>query len=108
MRLRASPLGGVAPITQLRRRAHPDLKPQVCSGASAGSILAPHHAEPSRVTDALLETLEHSLRGSYRVEREIGGGGMSRVFVAEETALSRRVVVKVLSAELSHELSAER
>ena len=60
------------------------------------------------MTDALLEILEHSLRGSYRVEREIGGGGMARVFVAEETALSRRVVVKVLSAELSHELSAER
>lgn len=60
------------------------------------------------MTDALLEILEHSLRGSYRVEREMGGGGMARVFVAEETALSRRVVVKVLSAELSHELSAER
>lgn len=60
------------------------------------------------MTDALLKILEHSLRGSYRVEREIGGGGMARVFVAEETALSRRVVVKVLSAELSHELSAER
>ena len=60
------------------------------------------------MTDALLEILEHSLRGSYRVEREIGGGGMARVFVAEETALSRRVVVKVLSAELSHEFSAER
>ena len=60
------------------------------------------------MTDALLEILEHSLRGSYRVEREMGGGGMARVFVAEETALSRRVVVKVLSGELSHELSAER
>ena len=60
------------------------------------------------MTDALLEILEHSLRGSYRVERELRGGGMARVFVAEETALSRRVVVKVLSAELSHEFSAER
>ena len=60
------------------------------------------------MTDALLKILEHSLRGSYRVEREIGGGGMARVFVAEEMALSRRVVVKVLSAELAHELSAER
>ena len=60
------------------------------------------------MTDALLEILEHSLSGSYRVEREIGGGGMARVFVAEETALGRRVVVKALSPELSHELSAER
>jgi serine/threonine-protein kinase len=32
----------------------------------------------------------------YRIERELGGGGMSRVFLAEEVALSRRVVIKVL------------
>ena len=60
------------------------------------------------MTDELLEMLHRSLSGSYRVERELGGGGMARVFVAEETALERRVVVKVLSGELSHELSAER
>ena len=34
----------------------------------------------------------------YRVERELGGGGMSRVFLAEEVALSRRVAIKVLEA----------
>jgi serine/threonine-protein kinase len=33
---------------------------------------------------------------------------MSRVFVAEETALGRRVVVKVLAPELTEGLSAER
>jgi serine/threonine protein kinase len=33
---------------------------------------------------------------------------MSRVFVAEETALGRRVVIKVLEPELAHGLSAER
>ena len=60
------------------------------------------------MTDALVELLQHSLSGAYRVERELGGGGMARVFVAEEAALARRVVVKVLSPELSQELSAER
>ena len=34
-----------------------------------------------------------------RVTREFGGGGMSRVFVAEETALGRTVVIKVLPPE---------
>ena len=60
------------------------------------------------MTDALLDILEQSLSGTYRVERELGGGGMARVFLAEESALARRVVVKVLSPELAHELSTER
>lgn len=34
-----------------------------------------------------------------RVEREPGGGGVSRVFVATHSALSREVVVKVISVE---------
>jgi serine/threonine-protein kinase len=34
----------------------------------------------------------------YSIEREIGGGGMSRVFLAHEHALGRRVVIKVLEA----------
>jgi serine/threonine-protein kinase len=42
------------------------------------------------------------------LERELGGGGMSRVFVATETALGRKVVVKVLSDELAGSLIAER
>ncbi|HET8648428.1 MAG TPA: protein kinase [Gemmatimonadales bacterium] len=38
----------------------------------------------------------------------MGGGGMSRVFLAEETALGRRVVVKVLLPELAAGVSVER
>ena len=52
--------------------------------------------------------LQSALGAAYTLERELGGGGMSRVFVAEEAALGRRVVVKVLAPELAHELSAER
>ncbi|MGH7616002.1 MAG: serine/threonine-protein kinase, partial [Gemmatimonadaceae bacterium] len=40
--------------------------------------------------------------------RELGGGGMSRVFVARERLLGRTVVVKVLAAELAGALSVER
>ena len=56
----------------------------------------------------LHDRLASSLTGTYSLERELGGGGMSRVFVAEETALGRKVVVKVLSPELAEGLSAER
>lgn len=56
----------------------------------------------------LRERLQGALRPVYQVERELTGGGMSRVFVAEECALGRRVVVKVLPSELAAGLSIER
>ena len=52
--------------------------------------------------------LEASLGTAYTFERELGGGGMSRVFTAEETRLRRKVVVKVLSPELAAGVSADR
>ncbi|HET6795684.1 MAG TPA: protein kinase [Gemmatimonadales bacterium] len=52
--------------------------------------------------------LQRALGTAYVIERELGGGGMSRVFVADEAALGRKVVVKVLRPELAEALSAER
>lgn len=54
------------------------------------------------------DMLQASLGASYSIERELGGGGMSRVFVAEESSLGRRVVVKVLSPDLAAAVSVER
>jgi serine/threonine protein kinase len=42
------------------------------------------------------------------VTRELAGGGMSRVFVAEEALLHREVVVKLLPPDLMAGLSVER
>jgi len=56
----------------------------------------------------LQDRLQQALATSYRLERELGGGGMSRVFVAEETALGRQVVIKVLPPEYAAMLSADR
>jgi serine/threonine protein kinase len=49
-----------------------------------------------------------ALAGRYRIERELGGGGMSRVFVATETALGREVVIKAIKSDLAEGLSFER
>jgi serine/threonine-protein kinase len=56
----------------------------------------------------LREQLETSLGSRYSVERELGGGGMSRVFLAEETQLARKVVIKLLAPEFAEGLSEER
>ena len=55
----------------------------------------------------LREHLQSTLGAGYALERELGGG-MARVFVAADTALGRKVVVKVLPPELAGAASAER
>jgi serine/threonine protein kinase len=56
----------------------------------------------------LRDRIQAAPGASYRLERELGGGGMSRVFLAEETALGRPLVIKVVAQELAEGLSAER
>src|SRR6476661_9023861 len=70
--------------------------------------LWPLHLSPTPVDMDLKERVQESLSGTHTIERELGGGGMSRVFVANEHRLGRRVVVKVLAPELAAAMSAER
>jgi hypothetical protein len=60
------------------------------------------------VTSNLFDHLQAALGAAYRLERELGGGGMSRVFLATETALERYVVIKVLLPELAASVSVDR
>ena len=59
-------------------------------------------------TRDLKEELQAALGAAYRVHEEIGGGGMSRIFKAEEVALGREVAVKVLPPEMVAGVSLER
>ena len=56
----------------------------------------------------LLSQLQDTLGHAYRVEQELHGGGMSRLFRATELSLGRQVVIKVLPPELSGGVSARR
>ena len=58
--------------------------------------------------DSLRDGLQSSLGSNYTIERELGGGGMSRVFLARDLTLDRGVVVKLLSAESTSGVSADR
>ena len=56
----------------------------------------------------LWQRLQDHVGAEYVLERELAGGGMSRVFVAHQRALNRRVVIKVLPPSLAASLSAGR
>ena len=56
----------------------------------------------------LREQLQSTLGDTLILEEELGGGGMSRVFVAHEASLGRKVVVKVLPPEMSADVSIDR
>src|SRR5678816_674278 len=47
----------------------------------------------------LHQQLQSTLGNAYTIERELGGGGISRVFLATEQSFGRLVVVKVLPSE---------
>jgi eukaryotic-like serine/threonine-protein kinase len=55
---------------------------------------------PSRISGAL--------SGHYRLEQEIGAGGMATVYLAEDLRHDRRVALKVLRPELAAVIGAER
>ena len=56
----------------------------------------------------LLDSLREALADRYAVERELGRGGMATVFLAEDLKHHRSVAIKVLHAELTAALGAER
>ena len=71
-------------------------------------MLAVRHLPQDSVPDELRDRLQASLGDAYMLERELGGGGMARVFVATDRTLGRQVVVKVLSPQTAEGMSAER
>jgi eukaryotic-like serine/threonine-protein kinase len=55
-----------------------------------------------------LDRLAAALADRYRIERELGAGGMAKVYLAEDLKHRRRVAVKVLKPELAAVLGADR
>src|SRR5262245_8615868 len=55
-----------------------------------------------------MDRLRAALADRYRIERELGQGGMATVYLAEDVRHRRRVALKVLHPELSAVLGPER
>ena len=55
-----------------------------------------------------LDCLTTALAGRYKLERELGAGGMATVYLAHDVKHDRKVAVKVLRPELAAVLGAER
>ncbi|MFL5473030.1 MAG: protein kinase domain-containing protein [Gemmatimonadales bacterium] len=56
----------------------------------------------------VLTRLQSALPGNYRVERELGRGGMATVWLAQDLKHDRPVAIKVIHAELVQVLGDER
>jgi len=54
------------------------------------------------------EPLVKTLQDRYRLERELGRGGMATVYLAHDLKHDRRVALKVLRPELAHTLGPDR
>jgi serine/threonine-protein kinase len=79
----------------------------------AGELVAPllvAAVNPARVVGSadLVARLSTALAERYRIEREIGSGGMATVYLAHDIRHARQVAIKVLHPELSAALGAER
>jgi eukaryotic-like serine/threonine-protein kinase len=52
--------------------------------------------------------LQVALSDRYRIERELGAGGMATVYLAEDLKHDRKVAIKVLRPELAAVIGADR
>ena len=63
---------------------------------------------PSLPMSEITERLKTAIADRYRIERELGAGGMATVYLAHDVKHDRKVAVKVLQPELAAVLGAER
>jgi len=107
MSLGASTMCGYAPQNGRQRCLGARSRGSGTAAYIRGFLRAPFPT-PAGVSQQVRDQLQATLSGTHTLERELGGGGMSKVFVAEEIRLGRKVVIKVLSPELAQGISVDR
>ena len=91
-----------------RGNARANLRTTQVVGGVSHRYIPPRIPPILSVSASFQEHLELALGDEYRVVRELGGGGMSRVFLATDVGLGRSVVIKVLTPELAAGVNRDR
>jgi serine/threonine protein kinase len=60
------------------------------------------------MTTSVTDRIRTAIGGIYRLEREVGRGGMATVYLAEDVKHHRKVALKVLHPELAAVVGADR
>ena len=87
------------------------------SGAQPGQSAEPERSSAPLAGDVALremvpaelrEQLQQALPGRYRIERELGAGGMATVYLARDLKHDRNVALKVMRPDVASTIGAER
>ena len=81
-------------------------RPVIVSPPYSG--IEPTFDNQGSVAPNLLERLVATLSDRYRIERELGSGGMATVYLAQDVRHDRKVALKVLKPELAAVIGASR
>jgi serine/threonine-protein kinase len=70
--------------------------------------LQPEFDAPRADVNDTIARLRTALAGRYAIDREVGSGGMARVYLADDLRHRRKVAIKVLKPELTEAFGPER